>query len=177
MYLLIFIIIVLTELVACKLKAITGKTRVGSLNFSPIGCGTWSWGNRFLWQYNKDEDYILKETFDFVTKNGITWFDTGDSYGTGDLNGRAEELLGKFSCNDKNYKNYYFATKLACYPTRIGVNSMVKAAKESAERMQRPIDCLQLHWPPTFQWQEKEYLTAFCKLVKGKNILLGIQIY
>ena len=181
MYILITIlllVIAFIESATSKLEAITVKTKVGSLNFSPIGLGTWSWGNRFLWQYNKDEDEILKETFNYVTRNGITWFDTGDSYGTGKLNGRAEELLGKFSCNDKNNRNYYFATKLACYPWRIGVDSMIKAAKESADRMQRPIDCLQLHWPPTLQWQEKEYLTAFCKLVKDGTVTqIGVSNY
>eukprot|EP01035_Chromulina_nebulosa_P020702 gene20702-26838_t len=76
-------------------KQIFKKTvKVGQLELSPIGCGTWSWGNRFLWQYSKSNDILLKDTFNYVISNGINWFDTADSYGTSDLTGRAEELLG-----------------------------------------------------------------------------------
>lgn len=76
---------------------------VGSIQMSPLGCGTWSWGNRFLWQYDvKGDSYCqvamfyvvialtvdiddenLKKTYDYVIRNGINWFDTADSYGTG----------------------------------------------------------------------------------------------
>lgn len=176
-YLMIFILLTIIKSIVSKLKPISGKSvQVGTLKLSPIGCGTWSWGNRFLWQYDINNDNDLKDTFNYVTRNGINWFDTGDSYGTLDLNGRSETLLGEFSKNDKT--KYYFATKLACYPWRIGVKSMLQAAKESAERMNRPIDILQLHWPPSLQWQEKEYLLAFCQLVKeGYCTQIGVSNY
>ena len=81
---------------AYTLKPIIGATSVGSLKLSPIGVGTWAWGNRFLWQYSKSDDEALENTFNEVLKLGVNWFDTADSYGTGDLEGRAEELLGTF---------------------------------------------------------------------------------
>jgi len=68
-------------------KVIKGPVQVGTIKMSPIGCGTWAWGNRFLWGYNVDEDKQLQEAFNFVVKNGVNWFDTADSYGTGSLNG------------------------------------------------------------------------------------------
>ena len=45
---------------------------------------------------------------------------------------------------------------------------MVKKIYESKERMQRPIDMLQLHWPPTLGWQQKEYLDAFQQTVDDR---------
>ena len=176
---LVLIIVIFLVVESSLLKSINGKTKVGSLSLTPIGAGTWSWGNRFLWKYDVNNDDELKETFDYLSQNRlINWFDTGDSYGTGDLNGRSEKLLGDFSINDKNKDNYFFATKLACYPWRIGPNSMIKAAKESIDRMNRPIDILQLHWPPSLQWQEREYLQAFCYLVKeGYAKQIGVSNY
>lgn len=57
----------------------------------------------------------------------MNWFDTADSYGTGSLSGRAEELLGKFDSSsspsslvDSRKKRVYMCTKLAPYPWRIG---------------------------------------------------------
>jgi pyridoxine 4-dehydrogenase len=92
-----------------------------------MGCGTWSWGNRLLWDYDPSEDESIYESYRAVRDAGITVFDTADSYGTTDLNGRAEILLGKFErryLKEKNVgqlskqKQQQIATKFAPYPWR-----------------------------------------------------------
>jgi len=96
------------------------------------------------------------------------------------LLGRSETLLGKFfdelpqSLRDKNY----ICTKLAPYPWRIGTESMNVAYKESTDRLMRKVDVLQLHWPPSFGWQEKEYLLSFGNQVKsGMAKQIGLSNY
>lgn len=94
-----------------------------------MGCGTWAWGNRLLWGYDQSMDNDLQAVFNLCVSNGVTLFDTGDSYGTGKLNGRSEQLLGRFSqayCNDfgANKENICIATKLAAYPWRLTRQSM-----------------------------------------------------
>lgn len=69
---------------------------MGPLQISPMGFGTWAWGNKFLWNYDESLDDELQSVFNFVVSRGINVFDTADSYGTGQLNGRSEILLGKF---------------------------------------------------------------------------------
>ena len=147
-----------------------------------MGCGTWSWGNRFLWSYDSaEQDKELQKTYNYmVNERGLNWFDTADSYGTQDLNGRSEELLGIFNTeNTKKKKEVYFCTKLAPYPWRIGASSMLKAADESIARLGKgKIDMVQLHWPPTYGWQEKEYIQAFSSLVKsGLTRQIGVSNY
>ena len=61
-----------------------------------IGLGTWSWGNKLLWDYKSINDKDLHETYKEVLKREFYLIDSADSYGTGKLNGRSEELLGKF---------------------------------------------------------------------------------
>ena len=139
-------------------------TKVGCYNLSPIGCGTWSWGNRFLWGYDKGDDEQIRATYDYVTSKGVNWFDTADSYGTGSLNGRAEELLGEFQ-NPR--RKVCVATKLAPYPWRLGSNAIVQAGTKSIERLGRPIDIVQLHWPPSLGWQEKAYMKGFGSMVQS----------
>lgn len=56
---------------------------LGNLKVSPLGVGTWAWGNKLLWSYSKEDDEELQRTFDYVVSKGINWMDTADSYGTG----------------------------------------------------------------------------------------------
>lgn len=172
------ILLHLTPQGLASLTPISKPVKVGQIEMSPIGCGTWAWGNRFLWGYSKQEDAEIQLAFEYVVKNGVNWFDTADSYGTGALAGRAEELLGIFENSTRLKKKINFCTKLAPYPWRIGSESMKIACKESIQRLQRPIDILQLHWPPSLRWQEDAYLNAFDELVSEKKaVQLGVSNY
>ncbi|OMO95063.1 Aldo/keto reductase [Corchorus capsularis] len=72
------------------------KVKMGPLTVSPMGFGTWAWGNQLLWGYQQSMDSELQQVFNLAVENGINLFDTADSYGTGRLNGQSERLLGKF---------------------------------------------------------------------------------
>jgi aryl-alcohol dehydrogenase-like predicted oxidoreductase len=39
-----------------------------------------------------DQDAELQQVFNLMVSRGINLFDTADSYGTGDLNGRSEQV-------------------------------------------------------------------------------------
>lgn len=49
-----------------------------------------------MWDYDPSQDDEIYDAYRLVRDAGVTLFDTADSYGTGDLNGQAEKLLGKF---------------------------------------------------------------------------------
>ncbi|MEH2398732.1 aldo/keto reductase [Nostoc sp.] len=128
------------------------------LSLPSMGCGTWAWGNQLLWGYNESMDDQLQAVFNLCVSNAVTLFDTGDSYGTGRLNGRSELLLGRFN---REYvglgkENICIATKLAAYPWRWTRQSMVKACKSSAQRLGRNVDLVQMHWSTAnyAPWQE-----------------------
>lgn len=54
---------------------------VKSLQVSPMGLGTWAWGNQLLWGYDESMDPELQQMFNLVVSQGINLFDTADSYG------------------------------------------------------------------------------------------------
>ncbi len=141
-----------------------------------MGCGTWAWGNRLLWGYNESMDHQLQEVFNLCVRNGLTLFDTGDSYGTGKLNGQSEKLLGKFEqeYQGENKEKICLATKLAAYPWRLTPKSMVKAAMASIERMGR-VDLAQMHWSTAnyFPWQEEQLLDGLGDLYE-QGLVKGI---
>ncbi|MEM9006990.1 MAG: aldo/keto reductase [Cyanobacteria bacterium P01_F01_bin.86] len=149
------------------------------LTLPAMGCGTWAWGNRLLWGYTQDMDPQLQAVFDCCVNHGITLFDTGDSYGTGRLNGRSESLLGKFAAayRGSNQAQICLATKLAAYPWRLSRGSMIRACHASAQRLGRPVDLVQLHWSTAnyAPWQEGALLDGLAdlyaqKLVKGVGL-------
>ncbi|KAL3653687.1 Pyridoxine 4-dehydrogenase [Castilleja foliolosa] len=134
------------------------KVKIGPLSVSPMGFGTWAWGNQLLWGYQESMDNELQQIFNLSLENGINLFDTADSYGTGKLNGQSEKLLGKFISefpvlllefqgNKQVRDNIVIATKFAAYPWRITPNQFVNACKSSLERTQlEQIGIGQLHW-------------------------------
>ncbi|XP_021775017.1 pyridoxal reductase, chloroplastic-like isoform X3 [Chenopodium quinoa] len=127
------------------------KVKVGPLSVSPMGFGTWAWGNQLLWGYQESMDDELQQVFNLAVDNGINLFDTADSYGTGKLNGQSEKLLGRFIREYKGKKgvrdNIVIATKFAAYPWRLTPGQFVNACKSSLDRMElEQIGIGQLHW-------------------------------
>ncbi|MBD2496498.1 aldo/keto reductase [Nostoc sp. FACHB-280] len=147
------------------------------LSLSKMGCGTWAWGNQVLWGYNENMDEQLQAVFNLCVSNGVTLFDTGDSYGTGRLNGRSELLLGRFSQEYQglNQEKICIATKLAAYPWRWTSQSMIKACQSSAQRLGRNVDLVQMHWSTAnyAPWQEKGLLEGLADLYE-QGLVKGV---
>ncbi|KAF7830771.1 pyridoxal reductase, chloroplastic [Senna tora] len=127
------------------------KVKMGPLSVSPMGFGTWAWGNQFLWGYQESMDTELQQIFNMAVDNGVNLFDTADSYGTGRLNGQSEKLLGRFIREFQEQKGgrgeIVIATKFAAYPWRLTPNQFVNACRASLDRMQiEQIGIGQLHW-------------------------------
>ena len=144
-----------------------------------IGLGTWSWGNKLLWNYQSFNDDDLRETFNEALKRGFNLIDTADSYGTGNLTGRSESLLGEFLSDTSlsQKKRIQVATKLAPYPWRIGKKGFNKPFFESLKRLNNKLDIVQLHWSTTTYnpWQELQFLNNLCDLLdQGFNFRIGL---
>jgi pyridoxine 4-dehydrogenase len=130
---------------------------------APLLQGTWAWGNKLLWGYDPAADATLQEAFNLVASPSSPFdrrrffFDTGDSYGTGELEGRAEELLGTFRREGARPERAVLGTKLAVYPNRLTGVSFEDACRASLRRMGRErLEVVQAHWSAAnFQpWQE-----------------------
>ncbi|KAL7612523.1 pyridoxal reductase, chloroplastic [Lactuca sativa] len=127
------------------------KVKLGPMSVSPMGFGTWAWGNQLLWGYQESMDTELQQIFNLAVDNGINLFDTADSYGTGKLNGQSEKLLGRFIREFEGQRqvgdNIVIATKFAAYPWRLTPNQFVNACKSSLDRLEvEQIGIGQLHW-------------------------------
>ena len=140
-----------------------------------IGFGTWAWGNKLLWGYNpKKDDELLEATFKTAIDNGLRLVDTADSYGVGQLNGRSEELLGKYikKISTSQLRELTVATKLAPYPWRLGREGLRKPFEASKERLKGNLTRVQLHWSTSryAPWQEVELIEGLGDLVEKRLV-------
>ncbi|MBA0709165.1 hypothetical protein Golax_024220 [Gossypium laxum] len=161
------------------------KVKMGPLTVSPMGFGTWAWGNQLLWGYQPSMDSQLQQVFNLAVENGINLFDTADSYGTGRLNGQSEKLLGKFIREFQGEKRIrdeiVIATKFAAYPWRLTSGQFVQACRASRDRMQiEQIGIGQLHWS-TANYAPPQELALWNGLVamyeKGLVKAVGVSNY
>lgn len=160
--------------------ALSGSIMASGGEQPGIGVGTWAWGNQFLWGYNPDrDDDTLAATFRRCLDQGLRFFDTADSYGTGRLNGRSETLLGRFAmaASAEERDQLCIATKLAPFPWRLGRQGYARAFAASQERLQGQMKRVQLHWSTAryAPWQEGPLLDGLADLVRsGATESIGV---
>jgi len=123
--------------------AAADRVMLGSLEVSPMGIGTWAWGDRLVWGYRgQASDPDLRATYEATLAAGINWFDTAEMYGFG----RSEKLLGEFMRQTQTHP--LIATKFMPLPWRLRKGSLISALKGSLRRLGiDQVDLYQIHWP------------------------------
>jgi len=152
---------------------------MGTNSKKKIGLGTWAWGNEFFWEYKKNADLELRDTLKEAIKRGFSIIDTADSYGTGKLSGRSEQLLGNFLSEipKSQKRRIEIATKLAPYPWRIGKKGFSEPFLKSLKRLRNELDIVQLHWSTARYnpWQEFQLLENLSNLIdEGYRFKIGL---
>ncbi|EFJ16831.1 hypothetical protein SELMODRAFT_271529 [Selaginella moellendorffii] len=164
----------------------TQKVRLGksSVEVSPVGIGAWSWGDTSYWNEGTWNDRKLrdaKEAFTASVESGLDFFDTAEVYGSKFASGavNSETLLGRFikEIKQEEQSKIVVATKFAALPWRFGRGSVVKALKDSLERLNlSSVDLYQLHWPGI--WGNEGYLDGLGDAVEqGLVKAVGVSNY
>jgi len=126
---------------------------------SPMGVGTWAWGDNLIWGYGKGNytDADLRDAFEISLEAGINFFDTAEVYGFG----RSEKILGGFLKTEavSKEKPIIVATKFFPFPFRLNRQCLQKALRRSLIRLElNSVDLCQVHWPlppiPIETWME-----------------------
>src|SRR5271157_4154439 len=122
-----------------------GKT---DIRISPVGLGTWQWGDRAMWSYGiTHTDGDIHEAFGKSVEGGINFFDTAEVYGKG----RSEVLLGEClreMAPAGSGVPVVVATKFAPLPLRLRRGALVQALRASLARLGLArVDLYQIHFP------------------------------
>jgi aryl-alcohol dehydrogenase-like predicted oxidoreductase len=117
-----------------------GKT---DLRISPIGLGTWSWGDRLFWAYGiTHSSQDVEAAFATSINAGINFIDTAEVYGFGG----SEKLLGRLL--EQSKLEMVITSKLFPYPWRLSTKSLIRGLKGTLRRLGvDTIDLYMMHWP------------------------------
>jgi aryl-alcohol dehydrogenase-like predicted oxidoreductase len=126
-------------------RILLGKT---DIQVSTLGLGAWSWGDRMIWNYGHGySDADIRAAFDASLQAGVNFIDTAEVYGSG----RSERLLGSFlpsTQGPNGMPSVVVATKFMPYPWRLGRSALLRALRNSLERLDlERVDLYQIHWP------------------------------
>jgi aryl-alcohol dehydrogenase-like predicted oxidoreductase len=144
------------------------------IDVTPIGFGTWAWGDSLFWGYGKDYgEADLRQAFQAAIDKGITFLDTAEIYGLG----KSEELLGKF-IKETNAKTQ-IATKYMPLPWRFRSEDVADAVTASLKRLKMPsVDLYQVHWPfPSLLSQESLMNALADEVEQGRIKAIGVSNY
>jgi aryl-alcohol dehydrogenase-like predicted oxidoreductase len=113
------------------------------ISISPLGTGTWSWGDWLMWGFGRGyQEADIAAAFNSSLQAGINFFDTAESYGRG----QSETFLGRFIKTAS--QPVVVATKFMPYPWRLRKDQLLRALKASLKRLGMPsVDLYQVHWP------------------------------
>ncbi|NJM76391.1 MAG: aldo/keto reductase [Acaryochloridaceae cyanobacterium RU_4_10] len=137
---------------------------------SPVGIGTWAWGDKLFWGYGDRYGAAeVEAAFQAAVAAGITFFDTAEVYGMGE----SERLLGQF-CKSVS-SPVQIATKFGPLPWRFTKSSV----RASLDRLQvETIDLYQVHWPFSFLLGQETLFEALAECVqKGWIRAVGVSNY
>jgi aryl-alcohol dehydrogenase-like predicted oxidoreductase len=113
------------------------------LSITPMGIGTWAWGDKLLWNYGRgygEQDIV--DAFRTSVMAGINLFDTAEVYGSG----MSERLLGRL--RDSAPHPLVITTKFFPYPWRLGKRALRRALLGSLGRLKmEKVDLYLIHWP------------------------------
>ena len=157
-------------------SSIMATTTLGNtgIEVTPIGFGTWAWGDSLFWGYGKDYGEIeLRKAFQAAVNKGITFLDTAEVYGLG----KSEELLGKFI--KETNATTQIATKYMPLPWRFRKEDVADAVTASLKRLKMPsIDLYQVHFPaPSFLSQSGLMNALADEVEQGRIKAVGVSNY
>src|SRR5215469_6559559 len=102
---------------------------------SPLGTGTWQWGDMAFWGYGHGYGQAeVEAAYAASRSSGITFFDTAEIYGRG----TSERILGQFVRGDADPTHVVVASKFAPLPQRLSARSITAALDASLGRLGLP---------------------------------------
>lgn len=156
---------------AIMATTLLGKT---GIEVTPIGFGTWAWGDSLFWGYGKDYGELeLRQAFQAAVATGVTFLDTAEVYGLG----KSEELIGKF-VKETNAPTQ-IATKYMPLPWRFRAEDVADAVTASLKRLKMSsIDLYQVHFPaPSFLSQSGLMNALADEVEQGRIKAIGVSNY
>jgi aryl-alcohol dehydrogenase-like predicted oxidoreductase len=145
------------------------------IQVSPLGMGTWQWGDMAFWGYGRGYGQTEVEAAYAVSRAaGINFFDTAEIYGRG----TSERILGRLVRGDDDSSQVVVASKFAPLPQRLSARSITAALDASLARLgvQR-LDLYYVHWNVGLIALDRLMNTLADAVEAGKIRAIGVSNY
>ena len=121
-----------------------------AIQISPMGLGTWAWGDTTTWGMNGyDTSYdfaTIREAYQRSVAAGITLLDTAEAYGRGE----SERIIARLLADDLEHgRQIVVATKFIPLPWKLNLRSaLMTSLRASLLRLRLPwVHLYQIHGP------------------------------
>lgn len=121
---------------------------------SPLGLGTWAWGDKTTWGMGGyDASYgleTIREAYEISIAGGVVLLDTAEVYGSGE----SERIIGRLlQGNTESSEQAFIATKFMPFPWKLSVGPALMASLEaSLQRLRLPsVPLYQIHGPTSLR--------------------------
>ena len=113
------------------------------LQLPAMGVGTWAWGDRLYWGYERRFGRREVEgAYAASLKAGLLFYDTAEIYGQG----ASEVILGQLERGSGAHLT--IASKFMPFPWRLKNGDLLAALRRSLDRLGREtLELYQIHWP------------------------------
>ncbi len=148
-------------------RLLLGNTDIA---ISPLGIGTWAWGDKWMWGYGKSHtDADIRAAFDAALAAGINFFDTAEVYGLG----RSERLLGQLI--RESGQSVVVASKFMPFPFWLTRHALCRELRGSLKRLgMTQVDLYQMHFPlppvPIETWMDAMADAVEARLVRAVGV-------
>ena len=114
-----------------------------SLQLPAMGVGTWAWGDRLYWGYERRFGRREVEgAYAASLQAGLLFYDTAEIYGQG----ASEVILGQLEKGSGAHLT--IASKFMPFPWRLKKADLLTALRRSLDRLGREsLELYQIHWP------------------------------
>jgi len=152
------------------LSARSGMNRTDRLQLPAMGVGTWAWGDRLYWGYERRFGRREVEgAYAASLKAGLLFYDTAEIYGQG----ASEVILGQLERGSGAH--LAIASKFMPFPWRLKKGDLLTALRRSLDRLGREsLELYQIHWPlPPLRvetWMEGLAQTVEAGLVRAVGV-------
>jgi aryl-alcohol dehydrogenase-like predicted oxidoreductase len=142
-----------------KNTRVTLRGAKGDIQAPLMNIGAWSWVDKTTWHWSDDQLPAVVEAWSVLRKNGITWIDTAQTYGSGE----SKRICGQLF-KDLPREDFIIQTKWYVVPN---MTNLLSPSHAPAKMLNGSLERLGLDYIDVYLVHGPIHLSSFSQTAKG----------